>query len=1081
MYRFLLTVAIVAALTVAAGIWLEGHLREARRQERVAFELRLERELEKPISLAEVAGGDQTLDGVLLHIARQVNVPIVCNRAKLGDDVCQKKQIDLPGEKLTLRSVLGILHHQVSIGHYSDGRRLVITSKADAEARLTTRVYPLPQLAGPEQPFGADLGTWIEVLSVVIEPDSWDGVGGPAEIVPAPGALIIRQTGRAHQRLQQFFRRLENDSPTPDAQADYLSSLSPAERRIHAVLENRCDFQCTAAPLQEVIEDIAWKHGIPIILRQTKLKEAAVNLDARLTLKMEGASLRSVLRSLLGQEGLTYVIRDDILLVTTWEDAASSMRTVAYDVRDLVAAKGGPDFDSLIDLITSSVQPDSWDDHSGPGPLQEIHPGWLIFSETDSIHEGTAHLLTLLRQALRRKMSGERTAITQTPAERKITEALERNIKLDYQGIDLPDVAADLAERTGVNVRLDTWRLADLDRKIDLPLVCDLPPLRLKTALRRLLNCKELARAELAWCIRDESLVLTTKVDANSQHELLVMDVSAILLPKEDGNSFEEEKLLELIESIVRAQNSDGAASISIFQSLLVSSAPIEANGGMRRLVKGLLKYRDESLVASKQKSERRTAPVPIALEEASKEGSLVRIHPVEDLLGAAGPSAIEDLQDAIKELVLENTWDIVGRHGEIIPIPPGALLVSQTPEGHEHLQRFLDELRLHAVPNHPAPEWLVSRDTRRRTLEEVLSSREQILPAKDMYELARKIWQMLQRQISISHDLSWSELHRGHKFQDLPPDRGAPLPGSPPRTIREQLAGLGLAVVEKESRMELALAEEDVRLAFYDVSELLAPKGKFEADELAALFDEGEVPDPPEWARRERTVAPLCFRGWMIIRGQYGRLKHWEQLLAWLREQRDLPRAEPIERRWDRAETRPLVDRLLGSKSAPEQLYLSFVLQHAAAPEDGYDDLAALAQSLADSQDPLLYVRLKDVLHRWILAKSGKGQEALFATSPSPLLRKGAIQALAARVGAANTNYLGEAELRRKISARAELPESEVAELEICLERRQPPPIHRTNFENRLFAEDGPPILRIPSSRGPDRIPPWRRREERT
>ena len=250
MYRFLLTAATIAALTVAAGIWLDGRLRESRRQERAAFELRVERELEKPISLAEVAGGDQTLDSVLVRIGRQVNVPIVCNRVKLGDDVCEKKQIDLPGAKLTLRSVLGILHHQVSIGHYSDGRRLVITSKADAEARLTTRVYPLPQLAGPEQPFGADLGTWIEVLSVVIEPDSWDGVGGPAEIVPVPGALIIRQTGRAHERLQQFFRRLENDSPTPDAQADYLSSLSPAERRIHAALERTCNFQCTAAPLQ---------------------------------------------------------------------------------------------------------------------------------------------------------------------------------------------------------------------------------------------------------------------------------------------------------------------------------------------------------------------------------------------------------------------------------------------------------------------------------------------------------------------------------------------------------------------------------------------------------------------------------------------------------------------------------------------------------------------------------------------------------------------------------------------------------------------------------------------------------------
>ena len=98
MYRFLLTVATVAVLTVAAGIWLDGRLREARRRERMEFELRVERELERPISLAEAAGGDQTLDGVLLHIARQVNVPIVCNRAKLGDDICHKKQIDLPAQ-----------------------------------------------------------------------------------------------------------------------------------------------------------------------------------------------------------------------------------------------------------------------------------------------------------------------------------------------------------------------------------------------------------------------------------------------------------------------------------------------------------------------------------------------------------------------------------------------------------------------------------------------------------------------------------------------------------------------------------------------------------------------------------------------------------------------------------------------------------------------------------------------------------------------------------------------------------------------------------------------------------------------
>ena len=147
-------------------------------------------------------------------------------------------------------------------------------------------------------------------------------------------------------------------------------------------------------------------------------------------------------------------------------------------------------------------------------------------------------MLTLLRQTRRRKMSGERTATTQTPAERKINEGLERNIKLNYQGIDLPDVLADLAERTGVNVRLDNWRLADLDHKIDLPVVCDLPPLPLRTALRHLLDVESLSTAKLAWTVRDESLLLTTRLEANSHHELLILDVRGLIEPPDDKNAF---------------------------------------------------------------------------------------------------------------------------------------------------------------------------------------------------------------------------------------------------------------------------------------------------------------------------------------------------------------------------------------------------------------------------------------------------------------------------------------------------------------------------------------------------------------
>jgi hypothetical protein len=232
MNRFFLTVVLVAALGFAAGVWWDGRVRTARRREQGEIALRVERALEREVTLEGYAGKPEIRE-VLRHLARQVDVPIFVHRDLLeGRTTEGREEIHLPPVSLSLRSMIGMLSRQGSFGYYINGRRLVITTEQDAGNRLETKVYPLPQVAGPEQPFGADQDTWIEVLSVVIEPDSWDNAGGPGEIVPVPGALIIRQTHRAHERLRQFFDKLHRDLPTPDAQGDYLSSYSPEEGQV---------------------------------------------------------------------------------------------------------------------------------------------------------------------------------------------------------------------------------------------------------------------------------------------------------------------------------------------------------------------------------------------------------------------------------------------------------------------------------------------------------------------------------------------------------------------------------------------------------------------------------------------------------------------------------------------------------------------------------------------------------------------------------------------------------------------------------------------------------------------------------
>src|SRR6185436_16239941 len=305
MSRFFLTAVLVAAVLVAAGVWLDGRMRAARQRKQAELALRVERELSREVSLAGYGGGPVLLD-VLRHVAKQTDLPMVVKRQELLAATRRRgDKCHLPPASLSLRAMLGLLLRQAELDYYIDDRRLVIISSQEAEGRLTTKIYPLPQVAGPEQPFGTDVDTWIEVLSIVIEPDSWEDVGGPGEIIPVPGALIIRQSQRVHERLRKFFETLHRDSPTPDAEGDYLSSLTSEERRIYVALGKTCDFQCTDSPLQIVVEALSREHGIPIYLSMPKLDEALIDANKRLTLKMDGASFRSVLKSLLEPTGLT--------------------------------------------------------------------------------------------------------------------------------------------------------------------------------------------------------------------------------------------------------------------------------------------------------------------------------------------------------------------------------------------------------------------------------------------------------------------------------------------------------------------------------------------------------------------------------------------------------------------------------------------------------------------------------------------------------------------------------------------------------------------------------------------------------
>ncbi len=123
------------------------------------------------------------------------------------------------------------------------------------------------------------------------------------------GAQDLKASGEAEQRIDKALR-----SPLPQGGLDY-----------------------TDTPLTEVASDLQQRFGIPIIVDKPALEELGVNADEPITIAgLQNVSLRSALRLMLKNIQLTYIIQDEVLMITTPDRAEKNLITKVYPVADLV-------------------------------------------------------------------------------------------------------------------------------------------------------------------------------------------------------------------------------------------------------------------------------------------------------------------------------------------------------------------------------------------------------------------------------------------------------------------------------------------------------------------------------------------------------------------------------------------------------------------------------------------------------------------------------------------------------------------------------------------------------------------------
>ena len=303
------------------------------------------------------------------------------------------------------------------------------------------------------------------------------------------------------------------------------------KQAIQAELGKKTSLSFEGTSLQAAVESISRDHHLDIELDNAPQVDPKIDLSTELvSLTVKDVTLRSALRLMLSQLNLAYIIRDGSLFVTTKAEADTKLETTVYDVSDLLMRddKGQPDFDSIINLLTSTVAPQSWSEQGGPAAIQSGPLGTLVITQTDEVQEQIAWILGELRKVKDRIKANKFESSLEfdtSAAAKLINKALNEKATFEFHGTPLKDVVGNLRQQNHIELQFDVATLKDagLDPST-MQVSFQAQGIPLRFALRRILS-----PFNLSYDIRNEVLLITTKEKADNLMDLAIYPVGDLL------------------------------------------------------------------------------------------------------------------------------------------------------------------------------------------------------------------------------------------------------------------------------------------------------------------------------------------------------------------------------------------------------------------------------------------------------------------------------------------------------------------------------------------------------------------------
>jgi type II secretory pathway pseudopilin PulG len=157
--------------------------------------------------------------------------------------------------------------------------------------------------------------------------------------------------------------------------------LTAEEKAVIKALNSTMSVNFDKSIFRDVVDYVQERAGVSILVDRDSLREANVEYDDPVSLSVKKATVRTILRKILGDRNLTYIIKDGVIQVVTPQKARETMVVRSYPLGDFLPT-ANPRFGFLgnraqmyqavqqvIDMIQGSIEPGSWQVNGGPGTI----------------------------------------------------------------------------------------------------------------------------------------------------------------------------------------------------------------------------------------------------------------------------------------------------------------------------------------------------------------------------------------------------------------------------------------------------------------------------------------------------------------------------------------------------------------------------------------------------------------------------------------------------------------------------------------------------------------------------------------